>query len=276
LLESRADPVDYFNVIRPVLGHAGGGYRMKRLCLGLLGLTLTGAVALSANAADIYTPGLKDGPYVPNWGGAFVGLHAGGIWGTQDVVDLDRLNPPPGTSFSISSTDLISGGQMGYNWQRGQFVLGIELDLGYQGLNGHKIEPAALAGQTFSGLNSGFYADIVGRLGYAFDRTLVYALGGYAMTSGQAFVDNTAGGQGGGRAFTGVFDSGWTVGAGAEYLINPSFSVKAEYKHFDFGTENAVLNGTSRNFSFSNAVTADSVTIGVNFLFGKGDVSPLK
>jgi outer membrane immunogenic protein len=250
---------------------------MKPYRLSLLVFTLTGAIAASANAADIFTPGYKDGPYDLSWGGAFVGLHAGGIWGTQDIKDLDHLNGSgPGTSFSLNPSDLIAGGQLGYNWQRGQFVLGIELDLGYQGLNGHKIEPAS-GGVTFSGLDSGFYADIVGRLGYAFDRTLVYAQGGFATTSGQAFVDNTAGGLGGGRVFTGGFDSGWTVGGGVEYRLNPSFSLKADYKHFDFGTENAVLvTPASGNFRFSNAITADSVTVGVNFLFGKGDVSPLK
>jgi outer membrane immunogenic protein len=155
-------------------------------------------------------------------------------------------------------------------------VLGIELDLGYQGLSSHKFEPAS-GGVTFSGLDSGFYADIVGRLGYAFDRYLVYAVGGFATTSGQAFVDNTNGGAGGGRSFAGIFDSGWTAGGGIEYRLNPSFSLKAEYKHFDFGTENAVLvTPSSGNFRFSNALTADSATVGVNFLFGKGDVSPLK
>jgi outer membrane immunogenic protein len=247
---------------------------MKPYRLSLLAFTLTAAIAASANAADIFTPGYKDGPYVPSWGGFFAGLHAGGIWGTQDIRDLDGLNGR--AKFSIEPSDLISGGQLGYNWQRGQFVLGIELDLGYQGLSGKKFDPTS-AGQTFSGLDSGFYADIVGRLGYAFDRTLVYAEGGFATTSGQAFVDNTNGGAGGGRALAGSFDSGWTVGGGVEYLLNPSWSLKAEYKHFDFGTENAVLvTPSSGNFRYSNSLTADSVVFGVNFLFGKGDVSPLK
>jgi outer membrane immunogenic protein len=256
---------------------------MKLCRLSLLTFTLTGAIALSANAADLSTPGYgyKDGPYDLSWGGAFVGLHLGGIWGHQDVKDLDGLNGPapgfvPGASFSLAPSGAISGGQFGYNWQRGQFVLGIETDIGYQGMSGKKFDPN-FPGGTFSGLNSGFYGDIVGRLGYATDRYLVYALGGYAMSNGQAFVDNTARSFGGGRAFTGSFDSGWTAGAGVEYRLNPSFSLKAEYKHFDFGTENAVLvTPASGNFRYSNALTADSVTAGVNFLFGKGDVSPLK
>jgi outer membrane immunogenic protein len=248
---------------------------MKRLCLRLLGVTLTGAIALSANAADLYTPGYKDGPYDLSWGGAFVGLHLGGIWGSQDVSDVDRLNLF-GQKFAVDSSGAIAGGQFGYNWQRGHFVLGIELDIGYQGMSGKKFEPGSF-GQTFSGVDSGFYSDVVGRLGYATDRYLVYALGGYAMTSGQAFVDNTNGGAGGGRSFTGIFDSGWTVGTGVEYRLNPSWSLKAEYKHFDFGSETAVLTTpASGNFRFNNGVTADSVTAGVNFLFGKGDVSPLK
>jgi len=242
---------------------------MKPYRFRLLVFTLTGAIALSANAADLSTPGYggyKDGPYDLSWGGAFVGLHAGGIWGTQDVKDLDFFNT--GASYSLNPSGAIAGGQFGYNWQRGRFVLGIELDIGYQGMSGTKLDPGS-GGSTLSGLNSGFYGDIVGRLGYATDRYLVYALGGYALTNGQAFVNDANLGP----SFTGSFDSGWTVGAGAEYRLNPSFSLKAEYKHFDFGTQNVILPG---NFAYSNALTADSVTFGVNFLFGKGDVSPLK
>jgi outer membrane immunogenic protein len=248
---------------------------MKPRCLSLLTLTLTGAIALSANAADIYTPSYKDGPYVASWTGPFVGLHVGGIWGNVDVRDLDGLNG--GAKYSFDPSGAIGGGQFGYNVQRGQVVFGIEFDLGYHGMTGKKFDPN-FPGGTFSGLDSvGFYGDVVGRLGYAFDRTLVFATGGFATTSSQVFVDNTAGGFGGGRAPSGSFDSGWTVGGGVEYLIAPSWSLKAEYKHFDFGTENAVLVTPAHgNFRYSNDLTADSVTVGVNFLIGKGDVPPLK
>src|SRR5262249_44304342 len=112
---------------------------MKLRRLSLLVLTLTGATALSANAADIYTPSYKDVPYVPSWSGFFVGLHAGGIWGNVDVKDVDNLNG--GAKYSFDPSGAIGGGQFGYNWQSGQFVLGIEFDLGYHGMSGKKFDP---------------------------------------------------------------------------------------------------------------------------------------
>jgi outer membrane immunogenic protein len=255
---------------------------MKLRRLSLLVLTLTGATALSASAADIYRPSYKDGPYIPSWSGPFVGLHVGGLWGNVDVKDVDGLNSVapravPGAKFSFDPSGAIGGGQFGYNWQRGQFVLGIEFDLGYHAMTGKKFDPN-FPGGTFSGLNDGgFYADAVGRLGYAFDRTLVFGTAGFATTSSQAFVDNTAGVFGGGRSLSGSFDSGWTAGGGVEYLLTPSWSLKAEYKHFDFGTENAVLvTPASGNFKYSNNLTADLVTAGVNFLIGKDGTAPLK
>jgi outer membrane immunogenic protein len=239
----------------------------------LLILTLTGATALSANAADLSAPGYKDGPYVPmSWTGFYIGAHLGGAWGDMDIKDVDKLNG--GAKYTLSSSDVITGGQFGYNWQRSNVVFGFESDIGWLGLNGQKFDPN-FPGGTFSGLGSGFYGTLTGRLGYAFDRTLVYAKGGYALFSGQAFVDNSAGGFGGGRVFTGIWN-GWTVGTGVEYLLTPLWSIKIEYQHFDFGSQDALLiTPANGNFRYSNDLTADSVKAGVNLHIGQPP-APLK
>jgi outer membrane immunogenic protein len=106
-------------------------------------------------------------------------------------------------------------------------------------------------------VSSDLYGDLTARLGYEMDRILLYAKGGAALLNAD-FKANYVGNNctvlgpycervGGGGTYNTVaghavfnFDHsdtllGWTVGAGAEYALSPSWSVKAEYQHFDFG-----------------------------------------
>ena len=71
------------------------------------------------------------------------------------------------------------------------------------------------------------------RLGYVFDRALLYVDGGGAWVHNKRFFTTL-----GGPPFSEQDNtkSGWTVGVGLEYLITPNWSWKIEYKHFDFGT----------------------------------------
>jgi outer membrane immunogenic protein len=254
---------------------------MKWLRAGIWAFTLTSVAALaSANAADMYSGGpggYKDGPGYPAWGGFYVGLHAG-VAGAEDKVhDIDKLNG--GARFSLTDTAFIGGGQFGYNWQGAMgfsaLVLGVESDIGGIDLQSRKFDPN-FPGGTFSGIQGGLYGDITGRAGITLGQALAYGKAGFAFYDGQAFVDNHLGGFAGGRAFTHDTFTGWTAGGGLEFLVTPVWSVKAEYLHFDFGSQNAVLhtpaNGT---FRYSNDLTADTFTLGVNYHFGSG-YAPLK
>jgi outer membrane immunogenic protein len=81
-------------------------------------------------------------------------------------------------------------------------------------------------------LGGGAFGDVTGSLGDAFDHTLIYAKGGFALYDGEAKQVTTKPGYA--PAGTGTF-TGWTVGGGIEHFINPAWSIKAEYLHFDFG-----------------------------------------
>ena len=147
---------------------------MLKLRSGILGLTLTSALVLaaaSANAADIYRPeagGYKDGPaYVPvnTWTGFYIGANGGYGWNANHHSD-DLLDPAGG----------FGGGQIGYNWQGGfgfgpHLVLGIEADI--QGAD---------ISDSVAGVKSqvNWFGTVRGRIGYAFDRTLIYGTGGFA------------------------------------------------------------------------------------------------
>jgi outer membrane immunogenic protein len=244
---------------------------MNRLILGAFALAAI-AVGGPASAADL---AVNAPPVAPpfSWAGGYIGASIGGIWATDQITDLDGLNVNGIQTYSLKDSGVIGSGVLGYNFQVGPFVYGFEADLGGIGLsktidetNGDR--PPV----TKNHLGSGFYSDVTARLGFTVDQALVYAKGGWAMNDGKANVDNTRGGFGGGIVSTGSFNEGWTVGGGLEYAFSPAWSAKVEYMHFDFGSKTATLvtpgfrTGSSR---FSNDLTADAITIGVNYHFGR-------
>jgi outer membrane immunogenic protein len=218
-------------------------------------LTATSAVALTAaaNAADIYSGGsYKDG-YVPvySWTGFYLGVGAGPA---SNHVAFDDVSPSSTIKGTFDTSHAFGGGQAGYNFQSGRLVYGIEADVGGIDVSGSK-NPL---GNDQYGTTSGVYADVTGRLGVALDRTLLYAKGGVAFLDFQ-----------GSSLFTGTFFNksetltGWTVGGGIEFMLFPSWSIKAEYLHFDFGNSTAFADGGSYKVHFDPAV--DSVKFGINY-----------
>lgn len=239
---------------------------------GITGVALAGALSLtvSAQAADLgrterYEGGYKDGPvYTGRWDGFYLGAHVGGAWGDVDIKDLDYT----GDAYGLSPSGAFGGGTIGYNFQAGHLVLGFEADLGVMDLNATK---DVLGGTETASLDGGLYGDVTGRLGYAFDRTMLYAKAGYAFFDGEGVQSYN------GFTMTGTDTfSGWTVGGGVEHFLTPAWSVKAEYQHFDFGTQTALqTSARGTNFRYDFDVTADTVKAGVNYHFGRG-YEPLK
>ncbi len=263
-----------------------------------------------ASAADL-GGGYKDTPYVVvPWQGLYFGAHAGGVSSNTGATDTFTYVGDPTLNGSSSSTGLIGGAQAGYNVQSGHFVFGAEGDIGYLGISGSKsathtgtnkdCNPYGYSADycTISGTYSnsgGLYGDITGRIGYATDRVLVYAKGGVAFLNDDFKATYSGhncsyvydcGGQG---AVPSMFNfghsetlTGWTLGAGAEYALNPSWSLKAEYQHFDFGKMSYSYGGSTPvptvpaswgwnshlNGKTDVSVTADAVSLGVNYHVG--------
>ncbi len=270
---------------------------------------------VKASATDLLAPpGLKDGPVFPVpalWQGFYLGGHIGGAWNSIGVTDHYDYVGDPTSNNSATGSGLIGGAQAGYNFQQGHIVYGLETDLGYLGASGSKSaaltpSPDCLAHYptNMCGLDAaysssgGFYGDITGRLGYAADRALFYAKGGFAFLNADFKANYT--GENCSTAHNcyqhpnapvnpSNFNyqqsdtlAGWTLGAGVEYALSPSWSVKAEYMHFDFGTMSYTHNGVfdipetpwSSKFSGNATVstTVDSVMVGANYHlnFGSG------
>jgi outer membrane immunogenic protein len=214
----------------------------------------------SANAADMYRApegvgGYKDIPYAGvNWSGLYVGVNGGYGWNGDTNGNL--VDPSGG----------FGGGQIGYNFQRGNIVFGLEAD--FQGAD---IQDSANLGKDGT-INSkmDWFGTVRGRLGYAFDRALIYATGGFAYgdvtTSGTFFLP--------GPLSISETQTGWVVGAGLEYKVLPNWSVKGEYQYIDLDASS--LSGAGPlAVSNSNSTEVHTFRVGLNYFVG-GVYEPLK
>src|SRR5271168_974053 len=226
--------------------------------IGCAALMAIGAVA--TQAADLEAPAPVFVPPPFTWTGFYVGLNAGGIF-SSGSRSVNFLNPvanaflardEPG-GLGSGQTGFLGGGQAGYNWQTGAFVLGVETDFdgstlskstnfispGFAGAG----VPAGLVGDTLS-VNAKASLDWLGttraRVGFVAtpdNRLMIYATGGVAYGGGSAdfsVFDATHG-----LALTGNPSSsrvGWTVGGGVEYALTNNWTIKGEYLYADLGS----------------------------------------
>lgn len=242
---------------------------------------LAGAGAAMAADAPIY----DKGPVAPivaptpelTWNGFYAGLFAGYAWG-EIGVQHPRGNFGGGPAYFINGnydlTDtngFYGGGQVGYNWQSGSFVYGVEAELGYMGIDDSNIDPNTP--DLTASSDGNFYSALTGRLGFATQQMMIYAKGGVAfLNSDQSFTDSCGGF--GCPTFNTLnasgddWQTGYTVGAGVEYAINDAWSAKVEYMYFDFGDQDVTgLDGFGNSYSGNFDTTAQTVKLGVNYRF---------
>jgi outer membrane immunogenic protein len=215
---------------------------MKRFVLAgvvaLAAVTTASAADMGRRQAMPTKAPMYAAPY--NWTGFYVGINGGGGWGRSEFTA-----PFPTGSFDTSGG--LVGGTVGYNWQMGQLVFGLEGDIDWSGIKGS----AVCVGTTCETRND-WLGTARGRIGYAFDRFLPYITGGAAFGN----VKNTVAGIGS----TDQANVGWTIGGGLEASIAGPWSAKVEYLYVDLGDSGSVL-GSTADFR-SNVVRA-----GLNYRF---------
>lgn len=215
------------------------------------------AMIASAGAADLSAGGgYKDGyePFDP-WTGFYIGAGAGPSAGHTAYHDagLTHIN---GT---FDSEHAFASGDVGYNFQSGHILYGIEADLGYQDIAYAKY-PFPSSPGSYYGADGGAYGHVTARLGILVPRTLLYAKGGVA------FMDFN-----GKASYAGNYYSkdetltGWTAGGGIEFLLFPKWTIKVEYLHFDFGASSAFSDYSTYKVHFDPAI--DTVKFGINYHF---------
>jgi outer membrane immunogenic protein len=240
----------------------------------LFGTVAIGALALSttAFAADmpVKAPVYKApvvAPVVYSWTGCYVGGDVGYAWGRDSDNETNRTTgavSPFTPASSANVNGFKAGGYIGCNWQvSGPFVFGVEGDGEWAHLTGSTTYSNTGAPPDFYETRVNSQGSIRGRVGYAWDRVLLYVTGGIAFahinehdvvgTTG-AFTDN---------AFT---RTGWTVGAGFDYAFTNNLIGRVEYRYADFGTFNytaAVFPAFVENHKYTESV----VRVGLAYKF---------
>jgi len=236
----------------------------------LLGGAAASLLTISAFAADLRVPPAQPQVVIPpfTWTSCYAGLQAGGGWGKKDLTDtVGILSSLPG-GFSAATLDVsgyMLGGQIGCDYQFAPtWVVGIEGAA--TGGNISKTTNFAVPGDTASfRATTDFLASITGRIGYAFDRWLVYGKGGVALVGDRYHVDDVNGNY--------FFDAtenriGWTAGVGVEWAFTPEWSIKLEYDYYGFGTKSVLLEDTTIamiNAPVNINQNIQVVLLGVNF-----------
>jgi outer membrane immunogenic protein len=182
---------------------------LKLLKAGVATLTLLTA-CVAARAADMpikapyYKAPLHSVVSYYNWTGFYAGINAGYGFGTSTWSLL------PGTN--IKPKGALAGGTLGYNWQMGSIVYGLEGDFDWSGVKGSVTCAPLVECET----TSNWLATFRGRIGYAFDRWLPYVTGGGAYGNVKATASVPIAGI---AASTAKSQFGWTAGGGLEYAM---------------------------------------------------------
>jgi outer membrane immunogenic protein len=184
------------------------------------------ATSFSADAADIPRPVYK-GPVKSvvayyNWTGFYAGINGGYGSGTSYMGGTAAAG---GTGEPFKVQGGFIGGTLGYNYQMGSVVFGIEGDFDYSMMKG---SAAAAPPCPSCEVENRYFGTIRGRFGYAFDRFLPYFTGGVAFASLRINNPTLATTQTTSR-------TGYTLGAGIEYAFLGNWSAKAEYLYSDYG-----------------------------------------
>jgi outer membrane immunogenic protein len=283
------------------------GRTMKKTLIA--SIALVAASTGFASAADLPVKAAPMAPVVaPVWGwtGWYIGANIGGIWSdSEDTVrpigcfvnpailcggpltnnplrtDVGNLN---GSSNNIGVT---GGGQFGYNWQMGTFLLGFETDINGSSLNASDTVTRPLAAPLVGILNHtvneklDWFGTVRGRAGFLVAPTwLLYVTGGlaYGDVKSNSLINFTAGTD----TYVGSFSDtrvGWTVGGGAEWAFSPNWSAKIEYLFVDLGTVSyadtcvtpAVICGgfaQAPAYATDLKIRENIVRFGINYRFG--------
>lgn len=229
---------------------------MKRLAIAGVGLLALAALGVApAVAADLEDPA----PEIYDWSGVYVGLHGGYGWGD---VDYDTSLTGEGITSDISG--FIGGGHIGWNYQVDNIVFGGEASFTGADLDGDN--GSNVAGVNLDG-DVSWYSLIGGKLGFAVDRSLFYAKGGYAFgeigTAGQnanipdAFSNDET-------------HHGWFIGGGLEYAATENVILGAEYNYIDIGGKKNHNGVTTAGIPYVNEdgeAAIHAVTARISFKF---------
>ena len=230
---------------------------MRNLLLAATALTVVSAPAFAADLPARTAP-VAPVAYAPafTWSGFYVGVNAG--YGWADGTDV-FVTSPTGVVSAFSGGNnggFTGGGQIGYNFQTGAIVFGLETDIQYADFGGGRTFAPSLV-TTDSG---SYWGSVRGRLGFAADRALFYVTGGLAYGDiGESVFGNND------------VRVGWTLGGGVEYAFTNNWTAKVEGLYVDIDRGNKAGAITTNGVLYTATQSSDSgfgvVRAGLNYKF---------
>jgi outer membrane immunogenic protein len=254
---------------------------MRKAAIGIAATAVL--LATPALAADLGRPYYKAPPPPPppvfSWTGCYIGADVGGGWvrdeDNQTITGTGAPSPFSSAPTNIGNPSGVkAGGYAGCDYQfAGGFVMGVLGDAQWADISGDNVifpgsEPAGTP-QDYYTTKADFEASLRGRIGYAFNRVLVYATGGAAWL--RVKEADFIGGVSCVAAITCEEHSstldGWTVGGGVDYAFTDYLIARIEYRYSDFGTF-SYDSGIFPGFTENHKITENQVLGGLHFKFG--------
>jgi outer membrane immunogenic protein len=264
-----------------------------RKFLGVLALTALAGWMSPALAADMVLPVKAPvmAPVVYNWTGFYAGVNVGYSWGRDpyDIAGATTNRTRIFRAFGLPAETLISdvtaagpgflaagtanidgfvgGGQIGYNWQTGAWVWGLETDIQWTGQKGSTQFCLTIGCPLGSFVADADYklrwfGTLRARAGVLVDpRVLLYVTGGLAYGEVQADYASGILGFPLGLVSTSTVKAGWTIGGGIEGALSNNWTVKAEYLYVDLGTISSAALGGLATTIFPNVPQGGFTTV---------------
>lgn len=240
-----------------------------------------GSIMMSSAAMAADLPAREPAPApVPvaapifTWTGFYVGVNGGYAF---DYDHRHRFTvSPPATAFNFgrrSDESFFIGAQAGYNYQFGSVVVGLEGDIQYTDLNNNRFR--TVAGVTArSRKNTNWFGTIRPRVGFAFNRALIYVTGGLAFGEASYRLTAVDGAGNNFRMRSNDTRVGYVLGGGVEYAFTNNLTAKLEYQYIDLGNKShraTVFNaGGAPNGQVARARTKwdfHTIRVGLNYKF---------
>jgi outer membrane immunogenic protein len=204
---------------------------------------------------------------IGDWTGVYMGLNGGfGFAHATASGTIAGFN----ASASQDLSGAIGGGQIGFNWQTGATVLGIEADIQASGVSKDTLLcPASFCGTDVSLTNKvPWFATFRGRVGFVVERFLVYATGGLAYAQLSSTASMPVGGVTVDLASWSDTRAAWTVGGGVEFQVSRNWSTKLEYLYMDTGNfQGSVVVPGVGTLNPTLHVTEQIIRAGLNYRF---------
>ena len=254
---------------------------MKRLVLAVVLSVGAGSAALAADLPPPMAPPPRaPATYVPapipyyNWSGFYIGGNLGyGFSSSSSFSDTAKSN-----FTSTTSSQFLGGGQVGVNWEFGPgVVIGAEAQFDWLPNAQNTLSlfnpPTSASPAATATINNRWLTLVDAKLGYAWDRLLVYGKGGGAFV-GTSNSGATIAATGTSVGVSGPSsNSGWNVGVGLEYAFWGNWSARAEYDYIRLDSASYTVSPSAPGVLSGDTISSNNrvinlVTVGLNYKFG--------